>query len=247
MNALVEALKEFVPQIQLNAQVIGRLDVLHSFAHLAVKQNYCRPQLNDGFSIDIRDGRHPVIEQQLQHDENYVPNDVFLDDQSQQILIITGPNMAGKSAFIRQNALIVLMAQIGSFVPASSAKIGMVDKIFTRVGASDNLAAGESTFMVEMIETASILNNVSDRSLVVLDEIGRGTSTYDGISIAWAIAEFLHNHPKGKPKTLFATHYHELNELENKFERIKNFQRLRERNRKQGDLPPQASTRWCRT
>jgi DNA mismatch repair protein MutS len=222
-EAVVEAIKEFVPQIQLNAQAIGRLDCLHSFATLALKYHYCRPRLNDGFSIDIRDGRHPVIEQQLEQDENYVPNDVFLDDQTQQILIITGPNMAGKSAFIRQNALIVLMAHIGSFVPASSAKIGIVDKIFTRVGASDNLAAGESTFMVEMTETASILNNVSERSLVVLDEIGRGTSTYDGISIAWAIAEFLHNHTKGKPKTLFATHYHELNELENKFERIKNF------------------------
>jgi len=220
---LVEAVKEFVPHIQLNAQLIGRIDAMHSFAHLAVKQTYCRPQLHEGNSIEIKDGRHPVIEQQLSHDEQYVPNDALLDDQSQQILIITGPNMAGKSAFIRQNALIVLMAQIGSFVPASSAKIGIVDKIFTRVGASDNLAAGESTFMVEMTETASILNNVSDKSLVVLDEIGRGTSTYDGISIAWAIAEFLHNHPKGKPKTLFATHYHELNELENKFERIKNF------------------------
>ncbi|MFI5135027.1 MAG: DNA mismatch repair protein MutS, partial [Chitinophagales bacterium] len=221
---LIEAVKEFVPQIQLNAQLIGRIDTLLSFAHLAVKQTYCRPQLHDGNSLEIKDGRHPVIEQQLGHDEQYVPNDVLLDDQSQQILIITGPNMAGKSAFIRQNALIVLMAQIGSFVPASSAKIGIVDKIFTRVGASDNLAAGESTFMVEMTETASILNNISDRSLIVLDEIGRGTSTYDGISIAWAIAEFLHNHPHGgKPKTLFATHYHELNELENKFERIKNF------------------------
>ncbi|MCY7410101.1 MAG: DNA mismatch repair protein MutS [Chitinophagales bacterium] len=222
-EALVEALKEFVPQIQINAQVIGRLDCLLSFAHLAVKQHYCRPQLNDGFALEIKDGRHPVIEQQLQHDEQYVPNDCTLDETSQQIQIITGPNMAGKSAYIRQNALIVLMAQMGSFVPAASAKIGLVDKIFTRVGASDNIAAGESTFMVEMTETASILNNISERSLVILDEIGRGTSTYDGISIAWAIAEFLHDHLKGKAKTLFATHYHELNELENKFERIKNF------------------------
>ncbi len=222
-EALVEALKEFVPQIQLNAQLIGRLDCLLSFAHLAVKQHYCRPQLNDGFSLVIKDGRHPVIEQQLQHDEQYVPNDCLLDNDAQQIQIITGPNMAGKSAYIRQNALIVLMAQIGSFVPASSATIGITDKIFTRVGASDNIAAGESTFMVEMTETASILNNVSDRSLVILDEIGRGTSTYDGISIAWAIAEYLHDHPKGKPRTLFATHYHELNELENKFHSIKNF------------------------
>lgn len=222
-EALVNAVKEFVPQIQINAQVIGRLDALHSFAHAAVKFTYCRPQLNDGSMLEIKDGRHPVIEQQLGHEEQYVPNDVLLDDASQQILIITGPNMAGKSAFIRQNALIVLMAQIGSFVPASSAKIGMIDKIFTRVGASDNLAAGESTFMVEMTETASILNNVSEKSLVVLDEIGRGTSTYDGISIAWAIAEYLHNHPKGRPKTLFATHYHELNELESKFERIRNY------------------------
>jgi DNA mismatch repair protein MutS len=222
-ETLVNAVKEFVPQIQINAQVIGRLDVMHSFAHSAVKFAYCRPQLNEGNMLEINDGRHPVIEQQLGHDEHYVPNDVLLDDAAQQILIITGPNMAGKSAFIRQNALIVLMAQIGSFVPASSAKIGMIDKIFTRVGASDNLAAGESTFMVEMTETASILNNVSDKSLVVLDEIGRGTSTYDGISIAWAIAEYLHNHPKGRPKTLFATHYHELNELEHKFERIRNF------------------------
>ncbi|MEO5673607.1 MAG: DNA mismatch repair protein MutS [Chitinophagales bacterium] len=220
---LVESLKEFVPQIQINAQVIGRLDVLLSFSRLALKHHYTRPQLHDGYSLDIQDGRHPVIEQQLQQDETYVPNDCLLDEVSQQILIITGPNMAGKSAFIRQNALIVLMAQIGSFVPAASAKIGIVDKIFTRVGASDNLAAGESTFMVEMTETASILNNISDRSLIVLDEIGRGTSTYDGISIAWAIAEFLHNHPKGKPKTLFATHYHELNELHTNFGRIKNY------------------------
>lgn len=222
-NALVSSLKDYVPQIQLNAQTIGRLDCLFSFSQIALKNNYCRPKFHEGYAMEINNGRHPVIEQQLAHDQNYVPNDVLLDDKTQQIIIITGPNMAGKSAFIRQNALIVLMAQIGSFVPASSASIGIVDKIFTRVGASDNLSSGESTFMVEMTETASILNNLSDRSLVILDEIGRGTSTYDGISIAWAIAEFLHDYPKGKAKTLFATHYHELNELENKFERIKNF------------------------
>lgn len=222
-DALVTSLKEYVGQIQLNAQAIGRLDCLISFSQLAIKNNYCRPQFHEGFSLEIRDGRHPVIEQQLGHDQSYVPNDVLLDNITQQVIIITGPNMAGKSAFIRQNALIVLMAQIGSFVPAASASIGIIDKIFTRVGASDNLSSGESTFMVEMTETASILNNLSDRSLVILDEIGRGTSTYDGISIAWAIAEFLHDFPKGKAKTLFATHYHELNELENKFERIKNY------------------------
>ena len=222
-EALVTSLKEYVPQIQLNAQAIGRLDCLFSFSQIAVKNKYCRPQFHEGYALEIRDGRHPVIEQQLGHDQSYVPNDVLLDDVTQQIIIITGPNMAGKSAFIRQNALIVLMAQMGSFVPAAVAKIGIVDKIFTRVGASDNLSSGESTFMVEMTETASILNNLSDRSLVILDEIGRGTSTYDGISIAWAIAEFLHGFPKGKAKTLFATHYHELNELENKFERIKNY------------------------
>ena len=222
-EALVTTLKDYVQQVQLNAQAIGRLDCLLSFSQIAIKNNYCRPELNEGSVIEIKDGRHPVIEQQLGHDEHYVPNDVGLDDNDQQIIIITGPNMAGKSAFIRQNALIVLIGQIGCFVPASSAKIGIVDKIFTRVGASDNLSSGESTFMVEMTETASILNNISDRSLIILDEIGRGTSTYDGISIAWAIAEFLHNHPKGRPKTLFATHYHELNELEKKFERIKNF------------------------
>lgn len=222
-EALVTSLKEYVPQIQLNAQAIGRLDCLFSFSQIAVTNKYCRPQFHEGYALEIRDGRHPVIEQQLGHDQSYVPNDVLLDDVTQQIIIITGPNMAGKSAFIRQNALIVLMAQMGSFVPAAAAKIGIIDKIFTRVGASDNLSSGESTFMVEMTETASILNNLSDRSLVILDEIGRGTSTYDGISIAWAIAEFLHDFPKGKAKTLFATHYHELNELENKFERIKNY------------------------
>ncbi len=222
-DALVSSLKDYVAQVQLNAQTIGKLDCLFSFAQLAIKNNYCRPSFHEGNSLEIKDGRHPVIELQLGHDQLYVPNDVLLDDKTQQILIITGPNMAGKSAFIRQNALIVLMAQMGCFVPASKATIGIVDKIFTRVGASDNLSSGESTFMVEMTETASILNNLSDRSLVILDEIGRGTSTYDGISIAWAIAEFLHDFPKGKAKTLFATHYHELNELENKFERIRNY------------------------
>lgn len=222
-EALVSSLKDYVAQIQLNAQTIGKLDCLFSFAQLAIKNNFCRPSFHEGYSLEIKDGRHPVIEQQLGHDQSYVPNDVLLDDKVQQIIIITGPNMAGKSAFIRQNALIVLMAQMGCYVPASKAVIGIVDKIFTRVGASDNLSSGESTFMVEMTETASILNNLSDRSLVILDEIGRGTSTYDGISIAWSIAEFLHDFPKGKAKTLFATHYHELNELENKFERVKNF------------------------
>ncbi len=220
---MIISLKDYVVPIQVNAQIIGRVDCLLAFSFAAIKNQYCRPHLHDGFELEIKDGRHPIIEQQLGHDVSYVPNDLQLDDQYQQIMIITGPNMAGKSAFIRQNALIVLMAQIGSFVPASSAKVGVVDKIFTRVGASDNLSSGESTFMVEMSETASILNNISHRSLIILDEIGRGTSTYDGISIAWAIAEFLHDHPKGKPKTLFATHYHELSELEKKFDRIKNY------------------------
>ncbi|MBA2406887.1 MAG: DNA mismatch repair protein MutS [Chitinophagales bacterium] len=223
LEALIISLKDYVVPIQVNAQIIGRVDCLLAFSFAAIKNQYCRPHLHDGFELEIKDGRHPIIEQQLGHDVSYVPNDLQLDDQYQQIMIITGPNMAGKSAFIRQNALIVLMAQIGSFVPASSAKVGVVDKIFTRVGASDNLSSGESTFMVEMSETASILNNISHRSLIILDEIGRGTSTYDGISIAWAIAEFLHDHPKGKPKTLFATHYHELSELEKKFDRIKNY------------------------
>ena len=179
--------------------------------------------MDDSLVIDIKQGRHPVIEQQLELGESYVPNDVFLDNDSQQILMITGPNMAGKSALLRQTALICLMAQMGSFVPASGAKLGVIDKIFTRVGASDNISSGESTFMVEMTETASIMNNISDRSLILLDELGRGTSTYDGISIAWSIAEYLHNAPDARPKTLFATHYHELNELANKFSRIHNF------------------------
>ncbi len=221
--AMVEKAKEFVAPIQRNAKIIARIDCMSGFAAVARKNNYAKPILNETKTIDIRDGRHPVIEKQLAIGEDYVPNDVFLDDQTQQIMIITGPNMAGKSALLRQTALIVLMAQMGSFVPASSANIGLVDKVFTRVGASDNLSKGESTFMVEMTETASILNNLSDRSLVLMDEIGRGTSTYDGISIAWAIVEYLHNHPKFAAKTLFATHYHELNELAEDMQRVKNY------------------------
>lgn len=222
-NDLVITASEFVPQIQLNARVISTIDALLSFANVANKNGYCKPIITEGKKIDIKDGRHPVIEQQLPLGESFVPNDLFLDDSDQQIIIITGPNMAGKSALLRQTALIVLMAQIGSYVPATSAELGLVDKIFTRVGASDNLSRGESTFMVEMTETASILNNLSDRSLVIMDEIGRGTSTYDGVSIAWSIAEYLHNHGKFKPWTLFATHYHELNQLTEDFKRIKNF------------------------
>ncbi len=222
-NALVESAIDFVGLIQQNARAIASIDCLLSFAMLAYKNKYIKPKITDEKILDIKEGRHPVIEQQLPLGEEYVPNDVFLDNESQQIMIITGPNMAGKSALLRQTALIALMAQIGSFVPASLATIGIIDKIFTRVGASDNLAKGESTFMVEMNETASILNNLSDRSLVLMDEIGRGTSTYDGISIAWSIVEFLHNNQKHKAKTLFATHYHELNQLTNDFSRIKNF------------------------
>lgn len=222
-NDLVQYVRDFTLSIQQNANIIARLDVLLSFAESANVFNYSKPEVNDTFAIDIKDGRHPVIEQQLDVSESYVPNDVFLDDNTQQILMITGPNMSGKSALLRQTALIALMAQMGSFVPAKSAKIGLVDKVFTRVGASDNMSAGESTFMVEMNETASIINNLSARSLILLDEIGRGTSTYDGISIAWSIAEFLHNYPLGHPRTLFATHYHELNELANKYDRIKNY------------------------
>ncbi|RXK49834.1 DNA mismatch repair protein MutS [Aquirufa rosea] len=217
-----EALK-YLEQIQWNALGIATLDVLQSFASIAKKQGYVQPEIVDEDAIDIKEGRHPVIEQQLPSGELYVPNDVYLDNETQQIIMITGPNMAGKSALLRQTALIVLMAQMGSFVPAKSARIGLVDKVFTRVGASDNLSKGESTFMVEMTETAAILNNLSNRSLVLLDEIGRGTSTYDGVSMAWAIAEHLHNHPKSKAKTLFATHYHELNQLADDFPRIKNF------------------------
>lgn len=222
-DELVEVIAGYVNPIQLNAQIIAQLDCLVSFAETAVQNNYVRPEVNQSFTIDIKQGRHPVIEQHLPLGESYVANDVYLDNDEQQIMMITGPNMSGKSAVLRQTALIALMAQIGSFVPAASAKLGLVDKIFTRVGASDNISSGESTFMVEMNETASILNNVSNRSLILLDEIGRGTSTYDGISIAWAIAEFLHQNPKAKAKTLFATHYHELNEMTNAFPRIKNF------------------------
>jgi DNA mismatch repair protein MutS len=220
---LVLTTGEYVNQIQQNASVVAKLDALLSFAKISVKNNYSQPKINESKILNIKNGRHPVIELALPLGESYVPNDIFLDNDSQQIIIITGPNMAGKSALLRQTALIVLMAQIGCFVPAESAEIGVIDKIFTRVGASDNLSKGESTFMVEMTETASILNNLSDRSLVLMDEIGRGTSTYDGVSIAWSIAEFLHNHPNFKPKTLFATHYHELNELAKDFSRIKNF------------------------
>ncbi|MDZ7898072.1 MAG: DNA mismatch repair protein MutS [Arcicella sp.] len=222
-NELVNVANEYIHQIQQNAKIIAVIDVLTNFAKVAIKHNYSKPQVTDSKALSIKDGRHPVIEQQLPLGEKYVPNDLFLDDSTQQIIVITGPNMAGKSALLRQTALIVLMAQIGSFVPASEAEIGIVDKVFTRVGASDNLSKGESTFMVEMTETASILNNLSERSLVLMDEIGRGTSTYDGVSIAWAIAEHLHNHQNCRPKTLFATHYHELNELANDFPRIKNF------------------------
>ena len=220
---LVQALTEFIPQIQINANQIARLDCLLSFANVARENNYIRPVIEDNDVLDIRQGRHPVIEKQLPIGEKYIANDVMLYSASQQIIIITGPNMAGKSALLRQTALITLLAQIGSFVPAESAHIGLVDKIFTRVGASDNISVGESTFMVEMNEAADILNNVSSRSLVLFDELGRGTSTYDGISIAWAIVEYIHEHPKAKARTLFATHYHELNEMEKSFKRIKNY------------------------
>ena len=222
-NELVQALSEFIPAIQINANQVARLDCLLSFATAARENNYIRPVLSDDDVLDIRQGRHPVIEKQLPIGEKYVANDVMLDSQTQQIIIITGPNMAGKSALLRQTALITLMAQIGCFVPAESAHIGLVDKIFTRVGASDNISVGESTFMVEMNEAADILNNLSPRSLVLFDELGRGTSTYDGISIAWAIVEYIHEHPRAKARTLFATHYHELNEMEKSFKRIKNY------------------------
>jgi DNA mismatch repair protein MutS len=219
---LMLALTEYVPQMQMDANVIAQMDCLMGFARVAVENKYVCPAINDSLVIDIRQGRHPVIEKQLPLDEEYVPNDVLLDNNGQQIIIITGPNMAGKSALLRQTALIVLMAQMGSFVPAESASIGVVDKIFTRVGASDNISLGESTFMVEMNEAASILNNLSERSLVLFDELGRGTSTYDGISIAWAIVEYIHEQ-RGHAKTLFATHYHELNEMEESFQRIRNY------------------------
>ena len=222
-NDLVMALQEFIPQIQINANVLAHLDCLLSAAKTAEENHYVRPVIDASDVIDIKQGRHPVIETQLPLGEHYVPNDILLDNERQQIIIITGPNMAGKSALLRQTALIVLMAQIGCFVPAESAKIGLVDKIFTRVGASDNISLGESKFMVEMTEAANILNNVTPRSLVLFDELGRGTSTYDGISIAWAIVEYLHEHPKAQARTLFATHYHELNEMEKNFPRIKNY------------------------
>ena len=222
-NDLVIELAEYIPSIQINATQIARLDCLLAFANVAQENKYIRPVIEDSDVIDIRQGRHPVIEKQLPVGEKYVANDVFLDAESQQIIIITGPNMAGKSALLRQTALITLLAQIGCFVPAESARIGLVDKIFTRVGASDNISVGESTFMVEMNEAADILNNLSPRSLVLFDELGRGTSTYDGISIAWAIVEHIHEHPKAKARTLFATHYHELNEMEKSFKRIKNY------------------------
>jgi DNA mismatch repair protein MutS len=220
---LLTSLATHVAVIQHNATTLARLDVLSSFAILAKEQQYCLPEVNDSLVIHIEEGRHPVIEKQLKSGEIYVANDLFLSNDDQQIMMITGPNMSGKSAVLRQTALIVILAQIGSFVPAKKATIGLVDKVFTRVGASDNLSAGESTFMVEMNETASILNNLSERSLVILDEIGRGTSTYDGISIAWSITEYLHENKKHQPKTLFATHYHELNEMAGRFERIKNY------------------------
>lgn len=221
--ALVESMMAYIPDIQINASIIARADCLLSFANVARQNNYIRPEINNSDIIDIKNGRHPVIERQLPPDQPFIANDVYLDNNTQQIMIITGPNMAGKSALLRQTALITLMTQIGSFVPAESAKIGLVDKIFTRVGASDNISQGESTFMVEMNEAANILNNLSERSLILFDELGRGTSTYDGISIAWAIVEYIHEHPKARAKTLFATHYHELNEMEKSFKRIKNY------------------------
>jgi DNA mismatch repair protein MutS len=222
-NELVMAVREFIPTIQTNANLVARIDCLLSYAVVSEENKYIRPVIDTSEVIDIKQGRHPVIETQLPLGEKYVPNDILLDNERQQIIIITGPNMAGKSALLRQTALIVLLAQIGCFVPAEAARIGMVDKIFTRVGASDNISVGESTFMVEMTEAANILNNVSSRSLVLFDELGRGTSTYDGISIAWAIVEYLHEHVRAKARTLFATHYHELNEMEKNFSRIKNY------------------------
>ncbi|MCQ2285651.1 MAG: DNA mismatch repair protein MutS [Bacteroidales bacterium] len=222
-NELLMTLLDYINPIQLDAQLIARLDVLLNFASVAIENNYVRPQINEGTSLKIKNGRHPVIETQLPPGERYVANDIYLDNDTQQIIIITGPNMSGKSALLRQTALIVLMAQMGCFVPAESAEIGIVDKVFTRVGASDNISTGESTFMVEMNETASILNNISNRSLILLDEIGRGTSTYDGVSIAWAIAEFLHENVRYRAKVLFATHYHELNDMAGQFPRIKNY------------------------
>ncbi|UKK51011.1 DNA mismatch repair protein MutS [Prevotella sp. E13-17] len=222
-NELIVAVQAYIQEVQTNATILARIDCLLSFAKTAQEHRYIRPVVDDGDVIDIRQGRHPVIETQLPVEEQYVPNDILLDQERQQIVIITGPNMAGKSALLRQTALIVLLAQVGCFVPAEAAKIGLVDKIFTRVGASDNISLGESTFMVEMTEASNILNNATPRSLVLFDELGRGTSTYDGISIAWAIVEYLHEHPKSQARTLFATHYHELNEMEKTFSRIKNY------------------------
>ncbi len=219
---LVSWIATYIKPVQLNANLVAELDCLVSFAQLAIDNNYICPEINESFALDIKNGRHPVIEKQLPIGVPYIANDVYLDRDAQQLIMITGPNMSGKSAILRQTALIVLLAQMGSFVPAESVQMGIVDKIFTRVGASDNISMGESTFMVEMNETASILNNISDRSLVLLDEIGRGTSTYDGVSIAWAIAEFLHENP-AQPKTLFATHYHELNEMSESLPRIQNY------------------------
>lgn len=222
-NDFVLGLMDYIPMVQLNARLTARLDVLLCFAAVSIENNYTRPMINESMAINIKNGRHPVIERQLPPGEKYIANDVYLDNEHQQIIIITGPNMSGKSALLRQTALIVLMAQMGCFVPAEKAEIGIVDKVFTRVGASDNISTGESTFMVEMNETASILNNVSNRSLILLDEIGRGTSTYDGVSIAWSIAEFLHENPRHRAKVLFATHYHELNDMASMFPRIRNF------------------------
>ena len=222
-NQLVVDIQEFMPQIQINANVLAHIDVLLGFAKTSEEHRYVRPVVDTSDVIDLKQARHPVIETQLPIGESYLPNDIYLDSEKQQIVIITGPNMAGKSALLRQTALVVLMAQMGCFVPAESARIGLVDKIFTRVGASDNISLGESTFMVEMTEASNILNNVTPRSLVLFDELGRGTSTYDGISIAWAIVEYLHENPRAKARTLFATHYHELNEMEKNFSRIKNY------------------------
>jgi DNA mismatch repair protein MutS len=220
---LVAGISDAVDVIQRDASLVARLDCLNAFARIALEYNYCRPEVNETTTMHIKGGRHPVIERQLPPEEEYISNDLDLNDEDQQIIILTGPNMSGKSAFLRQNALITLMAQVGSFVPAESASIGWVDKIFTRVGASDNISLGESTFMVEMLEAASILNNLTDRSLVILDEIGRGTSTYDGISIAWAMVEYIHEQRGGRAKTLFATHFHELNEMEASFKRVCNY------------------------
>lgn len=219
-RALVEEVATYIPSVQHNAHLVARLDCLLSFAEVAVKQHYCQPEIDESLAIDIHEGRHPVIETLLPVGESYIPNNIFLDNDSVQIILITGPNMSGKSALLRQTALMVLMAQMGSFIPAASARLGLIDKLFTRVGASDNISGGESTFMVEMNETALIMNNISERSLILLDEIGRGTSTFDGISIAWSLAEYLHHNERARPKTLFATHYHELNELAEKFERV---------------------------